>query len=58
MKNWTKCAEAMQLDIPAADIEGIAASLDSLEAVFRPLVATIPPDVEPAVIFRAAEETE
>lgn len=58
MKNWTKCAEALQLDIPAADIAGVAASLDSLEAVFRPLVSTIPPDIEPAVVFHAAEDAE
>ena len=43
-------ADAANLNIP--DIERIAASLDGLEAAFRPLVKTIPHDVEPAVVFR------
>jgi hypothetical protein len=48
----------MELDIPAPDLERIAPALDSLEAAFRPLVSTIGHDVEPAVIFRAAEDAE
>jgi hypothetical protein len=54
MKNWKQMAEAGGLQIP--DIERIAAPLDALEAAFRPLVKTIPHDVEPALIFRAAAE--
>lgn len=47
-------AEAAGLAIP--DIERIAPALDGLEAAFRPLVKSIPHDVEPALIFRAAPE--
>ena len=47
MKNWKLMAEAAGLAIP--DIERIAPALDSLEAAFRPLVKTIPHDVEPAL---------
>ena len=54
MKNWKQMAEAAGLSIP--DIERIAPALDGLEAAFRPLVKTIPHDVEPALIFRAAPE--
>ena len=49
MKDWKKIAEGNGLDIPA--LERIIAPLDGLEAAFRPLVATIPYDVEPAIIF-------
>ena len=56
MKNWKQMAEAAGLDIP--DMDRIAPALDGLEAAFRPLVNTIPHDVEPALIFRAAVEEQ
>jgi hypothetical protein len=54
MKNWKLMAEAAGLPIP--DMDRITPALDGLEAAFRPLVKTIPHDVEPALIFRAAPE--
>ena len=54
MKQWKNIAEAAGLEIP--DMERIVPALDALEAAFRPLAKTIPHDVEPAVIFHAAEE--
>jgi hypothetical protein len=54
MKNWKLIAEAMSLDPP--DASRVAAPLDALEAAFRPLVKTIPHDVEPALSFRAASD--
>jgi len=54
MKNWKLMAEASGLAIP--DIERLTPPLDTLEAAFRPLVKAIPHDVEPALIFRAAED--
>lgn len=56
MKDWKKIAEGLSLDIP--NIERISAPLDGLEAAFRPLTKMIPHDVEPAVMFRAAEDAE
>jgi hypothetical protein len=56
MKNWKKLAEANDLRIPESDIEGIAASLDTLESAFRPLTKNIPDDVEPAVTFYVIPE--
>jgi len=53
-KDWSAIAAGYGLSIPDAD--RLKASLDSLEAAFRPLVSRIPHDVEPAVIFRAAPE--
>ena len=54
MKQWKEIAQATGLEIPA--MERIIPALDALEAAFRPLVKTIPHDVEPALIFRAAED--
>jgi hypothetical protein len=54
MKQWKQIADSAGLDIPA--MERIIPALDALEAAFRPLVKTIPYDVEPALIFRAAED--
>jgi len=51
MKDWKLLAEAAGLKIPA--IERITPPLDALESAFRPLVKTIPHDVEPAFVFRA-----
>jgi hypothetical protein len=56
MKNWKLMAEAAGLDIP--DMDRITAPLDGLEAAFRPLVQSIPHDVEPALIFRAGPEEQ
>ena len=47
-------AEAAGVEIP--DIERILPSLDALEASFRPLVKSIPHDVEPAVHFHAGDD--
>ena len=47
-------AESAGLDIP--DVDRLTPALDALEAAFRPLAKTIPHDVEPALLFRAAEE--
>jgi len=54
MKNWKQIIEASGLNIP--DPERIVPWMDALESSFRPLVKTIPHDVEPAMIFRAATE--
>ena len=48
MKNWKLLAEALQLDIPEADLELAGEALDRLEASFRPLVDQIPLHTEPA----------
>ena len=54
MKNWKQMAEAAGLGIP--DVDRIAPALDGLDAAFRPLLKTIPHDVEPALVFRALAE--
>jgi hypothetical protein len=56
VKDWTLIAKAAELGIPAADMERVGKTLDSLEESFRPLVADLTPDLEPAVFFQAEEE--
>ena len=56
MKNWKKIAQSSDIKIPETEIERLAPSLDALEAAFRPLVNTIPDDIEPAVTFRIEPE--
>ena len=51
MKDWNKIAAASNLAIPDADLERIRPSLDQLEAAFRPMVKTIPHEVEPDITF-------
>jgi hypothetical protein len=55
-KDWKKIAQASGLSIPGAEADRIAPALDALEAAFRPLVATIAPEEDLAVVFRAAKE--
>ncbi len=56
MKNWKKIAEANDLRIPESDLERIVPALETLEAAFRPLVKTIPDEIEPAITFRIIPE--
>ena len=49
MQDWKSIASAKDVGIPDADLDGIVSVLESLEAAFRPLVVTIPRDVEPAI---------
>jgi len=55
-KDWKKIAKASGLTIPAAEVDRIAPALDALETAFRPLARAIGPNIDPAVVFRAAVE--
>lgn len=55
--DWKAIAGARGLGIPAAELERVATPLEALEKVFRPLVRDLPPDLEPALEFRAGEES-
>ncbi len=56
--DWRALARARRLNIPEADLDRIAAPLDSLERAFRPLAGSIPHDIEPAITFRIEEDAE
>ena len=56
--DWKALARARQLNIPDADLDRVIAALDTLETAFRALARAIPHDIEPAITFHLAEETE
>jgi hypothetical protein len=55
-RDWKRIAEGLQLGIPEADLDRITAVLDAMEAAFRPLVADLPFETEPAVVFQCETE--
>lgn len=56
MKDWNSIAKAAAPDIPGKDVSAIAPPLNALEEVFRPLVKSLTPEMEPAALFRAEPE--
>jgi len=56
MKDWKLMLKAQGLDISDQEVDRMQPSLNALEAAFRPLVAEIPSDIEPALIFRCSRE--
>jgi hypothetical protein len=57
-RDWKAAAAAFAPDIPAEQVEKISASLDGLEAAFRPLVARLPVETEPAYVLLMAREKD
>lgn len=53
-KNWKLIAAGNGMHVPEGELEKVAPSLSALEAAFRPLVATIPLEIEPAIILSEA----
>jgi hypothetical protein len=58
MKDWRAIAKAGNPEMPAGELDRIAAPLEALEETFRPLVKDLPPDLEPCLEFGAEEEGE
>jgi hypothetical protein len=59
MKDWKKIAAGFGFPIPEGDFERISGPLDSLEKSFRPLVDSMPQDLDPAFLYAIPqEETE
>ena len=56
MTDWKTLAAGRGLSIPDQELERMSAVLAGLEAAFRPLVKTIPPETEPAPVFACAPE--
>jgi len=57
-RDWKAAAAAFAPEIPADQIEKISPSLDALEAAFRPQVARLPLETEPAYVLLIAREKE
>ena len=49
MIDWRAIAQARAFPVSESEMENIVRSLDALEQAFRPLVAGIPHDTEPAI---------
>jgi len=58
MKDWKALAQARDLPIPANELNRVAAPLEALEEVFRPLVGDLKPDLEPAFTLQTPEDFE
>jgi hypothetical protein len=58
VKDWTAIARASGLDLPGGYLEEIVAPLEALEAALLPLFRDLPPELEPALAFRAEEDDE
>lgn len=59
-RDWRAAAAAFAPDVPAEQVEKISASLNSLEAAFRPLVnrERLPLETEPAPVLLVARDKE
>jgi hypothetical protein len=55
MPDWKRLAAALDPPIPESDVEEIAPVLDALEAAFRPLQRSLPPD---AIMWTRPEDVE
>jgi hypothetical protein len=56
MRDWKAIAKARGLDLTPRDIDGMAASLDALDDILRPLLNSLTPDLEPDVSFSLEED--
>jgi hypothetical protein len=56
MKDWSLIAKAAGLDLPAKDLSRVSQTLSGLDDAFRPLAASLTPDMEPAATFTADQE--
>lgn len=51
MKDWKLTSQAWNLPIPDEDLDKIIPSLNGLESTFRPLVESLDPNAESAMIY-------
>ena len=56
MTDWKQVAAAFAPDMPADAVERAAQPLEKLEQVFRPLLARIPLETEPAYVLLLPED--
>ena len=57
-RDWKAAAAAFAPGIPAEQLEKITPSLDGLEAAFRPLLAKLPLETEPAYVLLLARDKD
>ena len=52
MKDWKLTSQAWNLPIPDEDLDKIIPSLNGLESTFRPLVESLDPNTESAMLYK------
>ena len=57
-RDWKAAAAAFAPGIPAEQLDKIAPALDGLNAAFRPLLAKLPVETEPAYVLLLAREKD
>jgi hypothetical protein len=55
-KDWKIIAQGLSLEIPEADLARTVAPLNALETAFRPLAASLTPDIDISVIYTKSLE--
>lgn len=55
-RDWTAIAKAHGIEATGRDLDRVTDALRAVDDVFRPLVKTLPPELMPAVSFRAIPE--
>jgi hypothetical protein len=58
MTDWRRLTQARGINLPEPELIRLAAVLEKLETVLKPLVHELPPGTEPAIVFRAAHGEE
>ena len=53
MRDWKALARGLGME--GAGVDAVVEPLEALERAFRPLAASLTPDLEPAIEFRAEE---
>jgi hypothetical protein len=56
--DWRSIAKASGLRLSGKELDAAAAALDSLDAVFRPLVQDLTPELDPATGVRPEADPE
>jgi len=56
VRDFRLLAQALDLGVPENELERLAAPLEALEVSFRPLLARLEPDTEPAFLLLLPEE--
>jgi hypothetical protein len=56
--DWKMMARAQGLELPEREMGRVAGPLTKLEEAFRPLAATLTPEMEPDTALRLGEDGE
>lgn len=55
-RDWEAIAKAQGIEATGRELDRVVGALRAVDAIFRPLVASLPPAAMPAVSFRAIPE--